>query len=60
RFFEKHLKLSQGLQWKNQEDATMNESTVLLESHQTLQVFTGKHPVPPHALKPNSPVTFSR
>lgn len=60
RFFEKHLKLSQGLQWKNQEDATMNESTVLLESHQTLQVFTKKHPVPPHALKPNSPVTFSR
>tara|TARA_Y100001933_G_scaffold144284_1_gene142945 strand:+ start:4548 stop:5267 length:720 start_codon:yes stop_codon:yes gene_type:complete len=60
RFFEKHLKLSRGVQWKSKEDTAMDESTVLLESHQILQVFTEKHPVPPHALKPNSPVIFSR
>ena len=60
RFFEKHLKLSRGVRWKSQEDAAMDESTVPLESHQTLQVFTKEHPVPSHALKPNSPVLLAQ
>ena len=60
RFFEKHLKLSRGVRSKSQENAAMDESTLPLESHQTLQVFPREHPVPSHALKPNSPVLLAQ
>ena len=59
RFFRMHLRLSQGSRWEN-ENTTMNESSVVVESHQTLQVFTKQHPLPEHALPPNSAVTFAR
>ena len=56
RFFEKHLKLSGGTRWRTRDSSTMNEATVVLESHQALQVFTKSHPLPRHALKPNTKV----
>ncbi|MCH2064478.1 MAG: acetylxylan esterase [Roseibacillus sp.] len=58
-FFARHLKLKGG-KWKTADGTKMDESKVVLESHQTLQVFTGKHPLPKHALKPNSRVDLPR
>ncbi len=58
-FFARHLKLDRG-KWTTATGTRMDESTVVLESHQTLQVFTEAHPLPGHALKPNSRVTLPR
>ena len=58
-FFARHLKLDRG-KWTTATGTRMDESTVVLESHQTLQVFTEAHPLPGHALKPNSKVTLPR
>ena len=58
-FFARHLKLKGG-KWKTADGTKMDESKVVLESHQTLQVFTEKHPLPRHALKPNSRVELPR
>ncbi len=58
-FFSRHLKLDRG-QWTTAAGTRMDESSVVLESHQTLQVFTEAHPLPGHALKPNSRVTLPR
>ena len=58
-FFARHLKLDRG-QWTTAAGTRMDESSVVLESPQTPQVFTEAHPLPGHALKPNSRVTLPR
>ena len=58
-FFARHLKLDRS-RWKTADGAKMDESKVVIESHQTLQVFTEKHPLPRHALKANSRVELPR
>ena len=58
-FFTRHLKLDRS-RWKTADGAKMDESKVIIESHQTLQVFTEKHPLPRHALKANSRVELPR
>ena len=59
KFLAVHLKLERG-KWASPDGKTMDESSVVIEPHQTLQVFTDKHPLPKHALKPNSLVEFPR
>lgn len=56
-FFAKHLKLDR-TPWLK--DDKVDESTITIEPHETLQVFTKKHPLPKHALKPNSKVQLPR
>lgn len=58
-FFARHLKLDRS-RGKTADGAKMDESKVVIESHQTLQVFTEKHPLPRHALKANSRVELPR
>ena len=58
-FFARHLKLDGG-SWKAADGTGMDESKVVIETHQTLQVFTDRHPLPGHALKPNSKVLLPR
>ena len=58
-FFARHLKLD-GNAWKTADGTRMDESGVAMETHQALQVFTDRHPLPAHALKPDSKVLLPR
>ena len=54
-FFAKHLALDRK-PWLKPGTGLVDESSIAIEPHSVLQVFTGRHPLPKHALKPNEPV----
>ena len=58
-FFARHLKLD-GNAWKTADGTRMDESGVAMETHQALQEFTDRPPLPAHALKPDSKVLLPR
>ena len=53
RFFVKHLQLDPK-PWMKSNIDQIDESTIIIEDHGTMQVFTAAHPLPPHALKPDT------
>ena len=59
RFFAKHLRLNRK-PWLKPGSDLVDESSISIEPHTTLQVFTTDHPQPGHALKPNTPVELPR
>jgi len=57
RFFIKHLQLDPK-PWRKSNIDEIDESSIIIEKHGTMQVFTAAHPLPPHALKPDAPVNL--
>ncbi len=55
KFFAKHLGLDRK-PWLKSGTEFVDESSITIEPHPVLQVFTDKYPLPKHALKPNEPV----